>query len=157
MPAAASKGAAAAPTTQKTLAFSRVSGAKPKPAAASSAAAASSSKPAASSSKPPPSAAAASAAATSTCASAPVPDPLVLCEDCQLHLDRVLVSRVATFAAAEEQMAALAQQCHACHCGGGAGNREILCVNEDCKIYWSRRKTWRSVEEAHNFLLQLDW
>jgi len=128
------KAAGATATGQKTLAFSRM-GAKPKPSAAAPAAAASSS------SKP------ASAA----------PVTMALCGECRTHLDRVVLSRVAEYAAREEQLAALAQACHHCQCGGGAATREILCVNEDCKIYWSRMKTWRSVEEAQEFLRQLDW
>lgn len=46
---------------------------------------------------------------------------------------------------------------HHCQSGGGSNLREILCVNEDCAIYWDRKKTWRGVQQSHQLLLQLDW
>jgi hypothetical protein len=45
---------------------------------------------------------------------------------------------------------------HRCQ-GEGLHLQEILCVNQDCKVFWSRRKTWRGVNESHELLKQLDW
>lgn len=46
---------------------------------------------------------------------------------------------------------------HRCQSGGGSMLREIMCVNEDCAIYWDRKKTWRGVQESHKLLMQLEW